>query len=191
MSVAGCGRAEPKLQFFYCLAKRQYGVLPYIMTCVRRCRSSPFVRLAVKKGGSRISRERFDLKSPHSTRTFMPVGSISTPDTTSLATYGSQLSKFTNRSKMQPPTASRGISGKWFKRGSRNFTRLPRTTRLTNLPDVTSLAFSGRLQNAIKEKLYCSKLESAETRGRWRLISRFCNDKVINAMVIRPLDERT
>ena len=53
-------------------------------------------------------------------------------------------------SKMPPQTASGGISWEWFKRGSPNFTQLSRITGATNLPDMTSLVASGRLQNTIK-----------------------------------------
>ena len=58
------------------------------MSGVRRCRSF------VANWGSRISRERFDLDSPHFTRTFKMDGSTITPDMTSLATSGWQLPKF-------------------------------------------------------------------------------------------------
>ena len=55
-----------------------------------------------------------------------------------------------NLSKMQPQTASDGISRERFMRGSPNFTRLSGITGTTNLLDMTSLVTSGRLQNAIK-----------------------------------------
>ena len=42
------------------------------------------------------------------------------------------------------------ISQERFKRGSRNLTRVSRTIGPTKLPDMTSLAVSGRLQNVIK-----------------------------------------
>ena len=60
---------------------------------------------------------------------------------------------FNKRSKMPSAIASGGIYRQRFKRGSR---RLPvsRTFGPTNLPDTTSLAVSGRPQNAIK---YCTK----------------------------------
>ena len=40
--------------------------------------------------------------------------------------------------------ASGGISRKLFKQGSRNFTHFSGTTDITNLPDMTSTAASGR-----------------------------------------------
>ena len=52
-------------------------------------------------------------------------------------------------SKIPPPTALRGISRERFKLGSWNFTLLSRTTGPTNLPEMTSLAASGWLQNVI------------------------------------------
>ena len=54
---------------------------------------------------------------------------------------------------MPPPTASGGISREQFNRRSRNFTYLSGTIGPTNLRDMTSLAVSDRLQNAIE---YCS-----------------------------------
>ena len=53
-------------------------------------------------------------------------------------------------SKIPLPTASGGISREWFKRGSPNFTYLSGTISFTNLMDMTLLAASSRLQNAIK-----------------------------------------
>ena len=49
--------------------------------------------------------------------------------------------------------ASGGISPERFEQGSRNFTKLSWTIRLTNLLDMTPEAASGRLQNATK---YCA-----------------------------------
>ena len=53
-------------------------------------------------------------------------------------------------SKMPPYTASGVISREKFMRGSPNFTRLSGTNVHKNLPDMTSLISSGRLQNAIE-----------------------------------------
>ena len=58
-------------------------------------------------------------------------------------------------SKMPLPTASGGISRERFKLGSRSFWRLSGTIGLTNMLDVTSLAASGLLQNAVN---YCTKV---------------------------------
>ena len=69
----------------------------------------------------------------------------------SLATSGWQLSKFFfKRLKMPPLTPFGGIFQEWFKQGSRNFTHMLWTIGPTNMPHMTSLALSGRLQNAIK-----------------------------------------
>ena len=51
---------------------------------------------------------------------------------------------------MMPPMALGGISGQRFKQGAGNFMGLLMTIAPTNLPDMTSLAVSGRLQNVIK-----------------------------------------
>ena len=56
---------------------------------------------------------------------------------------------------MPPPTASGGISQERFRRGSRTFAGLSGTIGSQNLPNMTSLAASGRLQNAVK---YCTKV---------------------------------
>ena len=85
------------------------------------------------------------------------------PDMTTLATSGWQLSEcLKKRSKMPPQTALGGISRERFKRGSRNLTRLSRTTAPINLPQMTSLAVFGRLKNAIK---YCTKVRKTGVAG--------------------------
>ena len=71
-------------------------------------------------------------------------------DITSLLTSGRNQLQRKKTSKMHPQAASGGILRERFKRGSPNFTRFSRTTGPTNLPDMTSLVASGRLQNAIK-----------------------------------------
>ena len=57
-------------------------------------------------------------------------------------------------SKMLPPLILDQISWERFKRGSRNFTALSGTTSLTNLPDMSSLAASSQLQNAINKSIF-------------------------------------
>ena len=52
-------------------------------------------------------------------------------------------------------TASGGMFREGFKRGSPNFTWVSGTIGPPNLPDMTSLVVSGRLQNANK---YCTKV---------------------------------
>ena len=59
------------------------------------------------------------------------------------------------QSKIPPTTASRGISQERFKLRSWNLTCLSKTNGPINLPDRTSLAASGRLQNVI---IYCTKV---------------------------------
>ena len=56
---------------------------------------------------------------------------------------------------MTPQAASGGISRERFKGGSPNLTRLSGGTGPINMPDMTSLVASGRLQNTIK---YCIKV---------------------------------
>ena len=69
--------------------------------------------------------------------------------------------------KIPGPVASCGISRERFKQGSRTFPCLLRTIGLTNLPDMTSLAGSGRLQNAIK---YCIKVRKTGPTGKeWNI----------------------
>ena len=87
-------------------------------------------------------------------RTFTLVGSTTTPDMTSLTTFGRKPQR-KKPSKMPPQTASGGISRERFKRGSPNSTWLSETTGHTNLPDMTSLVTSSRQQNAIK---YCTQV---------------------------------
>ena len=63
---------------------------------------------------------------------------------------------------MPHPMALDRISPEWFKRGSQNL-HLLGTVSPTNLPDMTSLNTSGRLQYAIK---YCTKVCKAGAAGR-------------------------
>ena len=90
-------------------------------------------------------RPLFNLESSNLARTSMPADSTDLLDMTSPATSGRHLWKFRKRSKVPPPTALGWISGEQFKRGSRNFTHFSGTASLTNLPDMTSVAASGRL----------------------------------------------
>ena len=60
-------------------------------------------------------------------------------------------------SKMPHMTASGGIFQERFKSASQNLTRLLGTIDPTNLPDMTSLAVSGQLQNAFKSAQKCVK----------------------------------
>ena len=66
------------------------------------------------------------------------------------------------RLKMPHPTASGQISGERFKRVSRNFANLSGTASRRNLSDMTSLAVSDRVQNAIK---YYTKLRKTGDAG--------------------------
>ena len=74
---------------------------------------------------------------------------------TSLATSGQKLLTFDKRPKIGPLMASGGISRERFKQDSKNFTGISWTISPTNLQDMTSPAFSGWLENAIK---YCTKV---------------------------------
>ena len=86
------------------LGETPQGVLPFAMTGVV-VRSSQ---------SGLISRERFEPESPNFIRTFIPVGSITTPDMTPPTTSGRQLSKFKKGSKMPSQTATGGISRERF-----------------------------------------------------------------------------
>ena len=96
-----------------------------------------------------ISREPFELERPNFTGTSTPNCPTFAPVMTSLCTSGRKLQR-KKTSTMPPQTASGGISREKFKRGSPNCTRLSRTSGLINLPEMTSLVASDRLQNAIK-----------------------------------------
>ena len=77
------------------------GVLPYCHRVRRPTSLLSFLSLSpfVMKWGSRISQERFDSESPYFTRIFIPVGSTTVTDTTSLCTSGRKLSTFENGRK--------------------------------------------------------------------------------------------
>ena len=65
--------------------------------------------------------------------------------------------------EMWPSTVSVGIYRDLFAPRPPKFTCLSGTVDLTDLPDMTSLAVSGRLQNATK---YCTKLLKTGAAGR-------------------------
>ena len=65
-------------------------------------------------------------------------------------------------SKIPLPADVGRISPERFQRGSRNFTFLSGKIGLTDLPDMTPLADSGQLQNAIK---YCLKVRRMGAAG--------------------------
>ena len=62
--------------------------------------------------------------------------------------------------EMPPPTALGRILGERFKRAQQNFTHFLGTVSLTNLPDMTPLAASGRLKNA-------TQLKAAQNCVKW------------------------
>ena len=66
------------------------------------------------------------------------------------------------RSKMPPATTSVGISRERFKQGSRNLSNLSGSTGCANVLDMTSVAVSGRLRNAVK---YCTKVRKKSVAG--------------------------
>ena len=83
------------------------------------------------------------------TGTSTPTYSTATLDMTSITTCCRKLSR-KKLSKLPLPTASSRISREGFKRGSRNFKGSSGTIVLTNLQDITSIAASSLLQNAMK-----------------------------------------
>ena len=99
-----------------------------------------FVRSFETKSVAQISREMFDLESPNFTLTSIPIYSTAMPDMTLPLLVGSYHNK---NLKMM---ASGGISRERFKQGSQNFTHY-----------MTSLAASGRLQNAFNTAQKCVK----------------------------------
>ena len=90
---------------------------------------------------------------------FILVRSTTTPYIKSLATSGWQLSKFKSDRKCRLD----GFGPISRERFLTKFYKLNETMTLTNVPDVTSLAVSGRLQNGIK---YCTKLRKAGPVGQ-------------------------
>ena len=68
-------------------------------------------------------------------------------------------------SKMPHPIASDGIYAERFKQGSSDFTQLLETIGRIHALDMTLLAASGRLQNAIE---YCTKVRKNDS-GRQRI----------------------
>ena len=87
--------------------------------------------------------ERFDLESANFTRTFIPVGSTTTPEMTSLLPVGSyRSSKAVENSRIRRLRC--GIYREPFEVESPNFTGTSVTTCPTYAPDMTSPATSGR-----------------------------------------------
>ena len=80
----------------------------------------------------------------------MPTLSKTTSDMMSPAASGHHLSKLEKWWEMPNLMAFSRICSERFKRGSHNFTESSGTVSPTNLPDMTSLAASDRLQNAVK-----------------------------------------
>ena len=123
----------------------------------------PSVRPSVTKWGSRISRERFDLGSPNFTGSSIPINSTAKSEITLVTISGLKLS--------QKKTAENATShdfesnfSRTIQRGLPNFTRLSGTIGLTNVTDMTPLAASGRLQNAIK---YSTKVRKTRPKSKF------------------------
>ena len=113
------------------------------MTGVRRRRSSQSEAVVyLENGGPGITKLYTSL---HTGRVYNHTGYDIT------GCFQLAVMKVKKRSQMLPPTASGRISREWFKQGLQSVTSLSGTIGLTNLPDMTSLAVSSRLQNA----LYC------------------------------------
>ena len=100
---------------------------------VRRRHSS------ITKWAAQIFRERFDLESPNFIRESILTHSTATPNMTSPTTSCQKL--------MWKKCLT---SQERFKWGSPHFAHLSGTICLTNLLDMTALAASNQLQNAIK-----------------------------------------
>ena len=119
-----------------------------LQTCVRRERPA-------KESNNSIT---FNLKLSNFAYTSMPTQCTYASDMTSTVASDRQLSKFEKRRKMPHPTALGSLYEQWFKRGSRNFTHLSETIGPTNLPDMTSLAATCRLQMQLNTAQKCVKL---------------------------------
>ena len=100
---------------------------------------------------AQISWERFDLESPNITSTSISTYSTAIPDMTSLTTAGQKLSQKNNCCKC----SLLWLLVEFLENGSSDDHEIVNTHRgggqsASNLPDMTSLAASGRLQKAIK-----------------------------------------
>ena len=111
--------------------------------------------LFITKWAAQISRERFERGPPNFTDLSWTIGLTNMPDNTLLAAssrlwnvikYCTQVHK--TGPKLSHLTAHGRISPEWFKKGLQNFTSLSGTVSPTNLPDMTSLASSSRLQKS-------------------------------------------
>ena len=125
-------------------------------TFVRHCSS-------ITNWAARLSRERFHLKSPNFTWISIPTDLLYSPTEYDVTNCFKSEVVAKNQSKMPPPMVSYGISWERFMtimRGPPNFKCLSGPIGFTNLPDMTSLATSGRLQNAIN---YCTKVRKSCT----------------------------
>ena len=109
---------------------------------------------------AQISGELFDLASPNFRRTSTPTCPTATPDITPLTTSGRKLPR-------KKTVENAACDGFWWN-VSRTFKakedhKILQTCRgLTNLLEMTSLAASGRLQNAIK---YCINVRKTGLTG--------------------------
>ena len=141
------------LYIIWLISRSEVAFWPYVMTGVGR-------RLS-RNRDSRISRERFDPESQNfSTNVYTNKIYHNTGYDVTICFRSEGILNIL--SKMPPPTASGTISREKFKRGSRNFTDLSGTIGPTNLPDMASLAVSGR-QNLIK---YCTKVRKTGLVGQ-------------------------
>ena len=93
------------------------------------------------------------------------------------ATSGLHLSKLKNQPKMPHPTALGRMSPERFKQEFQNFTLFLETVSLTNLPDMTLLAASGRLHDSIK---YCKKVRKMGVAGKQSTNQLLCNIEAPN-----------
>ena len=140
---------------------------PYVMTCVRRCRRRS---ASITNWAARISREPFDLESPNSTWTSIPTYSTTIPDMTLLVVAKKNVEN----------VASDGFGWNFSRTiwaRITNFYKLIWVNYPTNLPDITSLAASGRLQNANK---YCQNAWNASGRHNRRIVRPLFNIELQN-----------
>ena len=92
------------------------------------------------KSAPRISREPFGIESSNLTRASIP-----------------KPHRIWRHYLLPDGSYSEKNSQKRFKLGSRNFTHLSRTIDPTNIPEMTSLAASGRLQMLVNTAQKCAK----------------------------------
>ena len=115
-----------------------------------------------QKWGSHISLERIDLESLNFTRTSIPTCSRATPDMTPLTTSCLKLT-WKTIANVTSDDFRWNFSRTVWARSPKFYMFIGAQSALTNLPDMTSPAISGRLQDAIK---YCTKVHRTGPAGQ-------------------------